>query len=101
MTTPYTSGIWKVKPGRADDFVAAWTELADWTLANVPGARWAKLLCDHDDDHRFVSLGPWENLEAIDEWRSLPGFAERVGRIRELLEGFEPATLEVVVERGG
>ena len=49
---PYTSGVWRVRPGHADDFIAAWREFDGWK--------------------------------------------ERIGRVRELLDGFEPATLELV-----
>lgn len=66
---PYTQGTWKVKPGRAADFVSAWTEFADWTMREVPGASWAKLLRATTDENRFVSFGPWQSLEAIDAWR--------------------------------
>jgi hypothetical protein len=37
MSVPYMHGIWQVKPGRADDFVAAWTEFADWTVQHADG----------------------------------------------------------------
>jgi hypothetical protein len=37
-------------------------------------------------------------LDAIERWRSQPGFMERVQRLRELLDGFEPSTLELVAE---
>ena len=100
MATPYTHGVWKVKPGRADEFVAAWTELAEWTRENVPGALWATLLRDTADENRFVSLGPWESFEAIEAWRVHEGFRERVGQVRELLESFEAQTLESVAESG-
>ena len=100
MAVPYTHGIWQVKPGRADEFVAAWTELAEWSLRDAEGAMWAKLLRDTGDEHRFVSLGPWESLAAIESWRELDGWKDRVGRIRELLVSFEPATLDLVAERG-
>jgi hypothetical protein len=38
MPVPYTQGIWQVKPGRAEDFVAAWTNFANWTARHVAGA---------------------------------------------------------------
>ena len=100
MNTPYTHGIWKVQPGRGDEFVAAWTELAEWSMREVAGSGSARLLRDLADPDRFVSFGPWESLEAIEAWRTLDGFGERVGRLRELLVSFEPSTLELVVERG-
>ena len=97
---PYTHGIWQVKPGKGDDFIAAWTEFADWTVQHAHGAGWGKLLRDLNDENRFISFGPWESLAAIEAWRSLDGFDERVSRIRDLLVGFEPASLQAVVERG-
>jgi heme-degrading monooxygenase HmoA len=100
MAVPYTQGTWQVKPGCAGEFVAGWIEFADWTSANVEGAGRGTLLRDLSDDHRFISVGPWESLEAIERWRSLPGWAERVAKLRDLLVSFEPATLELVAERG-
>jgi len=100
MGQPYTLGNWVAKPGREEEFVAAWQELADWTRGEIGENSSAKLLRDVTDPRRFVSFGPWESLEAIDAWRALPGFKEGVSRIRELLESFEPVTLEVVAEVG-
>jgi heme-degrading monooxygenase HmoA len=100
MAVPYTMGIWQVKAGRGDDFVAAWTEFAEWTTQNAEGSGKGTLLRDVGDQNRFISIGPWESRHAIDSWRTLPGWIERVGRIRDLLERFEPATLEFVIERG-
>ncbi len=99
LSTPYTCGIWMVKRDRADEFVAAWTELAEWSAATVPGARGARLLRDRNNTDRFVSLGPWDSIDAIERWRSMEGWKERVGKIRQMLSGFEALTLELVVER--
>ena len=100
MPDQYTQGVRRVKPGRTEEFIAAWTEFADWTLEHAAGVGWGKLLRDLDDAHRFVSIGSWESLPAIEAWRALAGWKDRVGRIRELLVAFESATLEPVVERG-
>jgi hypothetical protein len=86
--------------GRTDAFIAAWIEFAQWTADNVEGAGVGTLLRDTSDDHRFVSFGPWESLTAIENWRGLEGWGARVGSLRELLVSFEPATLELVAERG-
>jgi heme-degrading monooxygenase HmoA len=86
----YTCGTWTVIPGREDEFVAAWEEFAQWTSENVAGAGWATLLQDEDTPHRFLTVGPWESREAIAEWRASQGFRERIARIRELPEAFEP-----------
>ena len=98
MGQPYTHGIWTVTPGREEQFVAAWTELAEWTGRDVPGSNWAKLLRDGSAPNRFISFGPWESLDAIEGWRALAGWQQRVRRLRELLDGFEPSTLELVAE---
>jgi heme-degrading monooxygenase HmoA len=100
VSVPYTQGVWMVKPGREEEFVRAWSEFAVWTLEHAAGTGSAKLLRDLEDASRFVSIGPWESFEAIEAWRDLDGFKERVGRIRELLVRFQPSTLEVVAEYG-
>ena len=55
MDTAYTQGVWQVKPGRTDEFVAAWIEFADWTSANAEGSGSRTLVRDLAGDHRFVS----------------------------------------------
>jgi len=97
---PYTQGTWIVKPGRAIEFVNAWTEFAEWTRREAPGASWAKLLRDTTDENRFVSFGQWQSMDAINAWRGLDGWKQRFALIRELLERFDVATLEVAAERG-
>lgn len=69
-------------------------------MEHADGSGWGKLLRDTEDPTRFITFGPLRSLDAIDAWRGLEGWRERVARIQELLEGFEPSTLEVVVERG-
>lgn len=58
------------------------------------------MLLDLDDPNRFVSFGPRDSLDAIESWRSLDGRKQRVAQIREMLDGFQPTTLELVVEKG-
>jgi hypothetical protein len=36
--------------------------------------------------------------DAVKNWRAASGYHERVARMQELLEGFEPRTLHVVAE---
>jgi heme-degrading monooxygenase HmoA len=98
MSQAYTFGVWIVKPGREDDFVAGWRELAEWTAANAPGAGIGRLLQDEDQTTRFISIGPWDDTDAIAAWRSQLGFQERVGKLREMLETFTPANLQLRAE---
>jgi heme-degrading monooxygenase HmoA len=69
-------------------------------MQHVEGVGWRKLLRDTEDPTRFFKLGAWESLAAIESWRALDGWHERVVRMQELLESFEASTLEIVVERG-
>lgn len=94
---PYTHTTWRVKPGRQDDFVERWRDWADWShRQGLEGP--ALLLRDVDDPHTFVSFGPWPNLAAVRNWRTLGGYQERVARLRETIEDFQPRTLEVVAQ---
>jgi heme-degrading monooxygenase HmoA len=90
MSQLYTSGTWTVLPGREEEFVAAWSEMANWTSAEIPGCGWVTLLQHHETPNVFLSFGPWETAEAISAWRASPGFQKRIGPIRALLEDFEP-----------
>jgi heme-degrading monooxygenase HmoA len=95
---PYSYSTWRVKPGYEEDFIRRWHDLADWSAAQGL-TETPTLLRDVDDPTRFVSFGPWESIETIRRWRSAAGFHERVARLNEVLDGFEPRTLEVVTRR--
>lgn len=99
MRTPYTSTTWHVKPGRDDEFVERWAEFAEWSAQQGLAAD-AVLLRDTERENRYFSFGPWESVDAIRQWRTLEGFQERVARLSEVIEGFEPHTLELVRESG-
>ncbi len=100
MGQPYSIGVWIARPRNEAEFADAWQDFAEWSLATIKGGSWAKLLRDRDQPNRFVSVGPWDSLAAIEAWRSHPGFAERIRRIRDLIEGLEPMTLAAIVEVG-
>ena len=92
----YTVGIWIVKPGREDEFADSWREMAAWTTQSVSSAASGTLLRDRERTNRFVSFGPWASVADIEAWRAHPGFADRVGRMRDLLDEFSPMTLDDV-----
>jgi heme-degrading monooxygenase HmoA len=95
----YTLGIWTVKRGREEEFIQSWRDLATKTQSDFPGAS-ATLLRDRDNPHRFISSGPWQSLEQIEAWRASTTFKDGVGRIRELLDSFEPHTMDEAVVIG-
>lgn len=92
----YTLGVWRAKPGREADFVNAWDELARWTVESGYEST-GTLLRDRSEPGRFVSFGPWPSVDAAEEWRASDGFAERLAKLRESLESFEPGTYDVVL----
>ena len=94
----YTLTTWRVKTGMEDEFVARWSEWIDWSHLQGLGAH-AILLRDAERPGTFVSFGPWESIEAVRHWRVLPGYNQRVARLHDVLEGFEPTTLEVLARR--
>ncbi len=72
----YTSGRWRVLEDRERDFITAWRQLGEWTAANIDGSTWAKLIQSRDDPREFLSFGPWQDEEAIAQWRADPGLPE-------------------------
>ncbi|WP_231510980.1 MULTISPECIES: antibiotic biosynthesis monooxygenase family protein [unclassified Arthrobacter] len=95
----YTLGIWLVKPGRENDFVQAWRDLARKTQEDFPGAK-AVLMHDRDVPNRFISTGPWESLEQVEIWRASDAFTQGYEAMRGLLEHFQPHTLDEAASIG-
>lgn len=99
MSEVWTLARWVVKPGKEEDFCEAWRDLADWTVSEFSEAQ-GTLLRDRDEPNVFFSFGPWRDLDQAQAWRASDGFGQRVSRIRELLEGFEPHLLDPVTRAG-
>jgi len=98
MPDTYTHTTWHVKPGMEDEFVRRWSDWIDWSHLQGLGPR-ARLLRDAESSATFISFGPWMSAGAVKNWRAADGYHERVASLQEVLEGFEPRTLEVVAER--
>jgi heme-degrading monooxygenase HmoA len=94
--TVYTLGVWQVKPGREDEFVAAWHALGQWTVENDFESH-GTLLRDREDASRFVSFGPWPSVDDAARWRAHPEFRRHLSAIQDTLESFEPGTFDVVL----
>jgi heme-degrading monooxygenase HmoA len=98
MEKPYTHTTWRVRAGSEDEFVRRWSEWVDWSHREGLEAP-ALLLRDLENPQAFISFGPWANMAAVRNWRALTGYQERVARLSEVLDSFEPRTLEIVVRR--
>jgi heme-degrading monooxygenase HmoA len=101
MTELYTQGVWKPATGKEDAFVEAWTAFAGWA-SGMPGARTLRLVRDVRKWERFVSFGTWESPEAVRAWKSHPEFRERIARVLQYVDEFEPTefTLVATAARG-
>ncbi len=98
MATTYTLTSWTVKPGLDDEFVRRWADWVEWSHGQGLGAS-ARLLRDLERPGTFISFGPWASLEVVRQWRTDPGYHERVARMYEVVESFEPRTLDLAAER--
>ncbi|WP_254678921.1 hypothetical protein [Arthrobacter sp. 24S4-2] len=47
-----------------------------------------------------LSTGPWESLEQVEVWRAPDAFTQGYETMRELLEHFEPRTLDEAASIG-
>jgi len=99
MAEPYTHAIWRVKPGRADEFIAAWGELAEWARMHSPGILWGVLLRDVDDPDVFVSTGAWQDAEDIQAFSESPELRRRTEELLQLVDRFEPRRMELSAVR--
>jgi Antibiotic biosynthesis monooxygenase len=73
MTEIYTVGVWTVKAGPEEEFLAAWRATGEATIAEFPAAH-GRLLRDAGNPSRLISFGPRESLEALDAWRTSAPF---------------------------
>jgi heme-degrading monooxygenase HmoA len=93
----YTSGVWVVKAGETDAFVAAWEEFARWAKS-MQGCGTLRLTRDAEDESRFLSFAPWESFEAQRAWKENPEFRDRLMRVREHVVDFTPSTYELLAQ---
>jgi quinol monooxygenase YgiN len=96
MAAVWTHGTWTVKPGREDEFVASWRRLAEDGTTELDVPEPPTLLRDRERPNVFVSFGPWPDDAAVERFRSSAAFREGVAAMEDLLERFEPRTLDEV-----
>jgi heme-degrading monooxygenase HmoA len=92
--TVWTQGTWKIRPGREDEFVRQWRDLARLALDKFDVTTPPRFLRDRDDPSVFLSFGAWDNEETVARFREL--IAPHVAAMDELLETFETRTLDEV-----
>jgi heme-degrading monooxygenase HmoA len=88
MQTPYSSGNWIVTSGHEKEFVERWTEFLEWTRSSYAELQTAQLIQDHADPRHFISFARWDSADALNQWRSRPEFATKLGACRALCDDF-------------
>ena len=99
-TVVYTSGTWRPNAGSEDAFIAAWERFAGWA-SSMPDAGPLRLVRDISDPGRFVSFGDWDSIEAVRAWKGSPEFRERMARVLQHVDSFEPLELDLVATAAG
>lgn len=70
--------------------------MADRTRLDSPGSV-ATLLRDREQTSQFISFGPWDSIEEIEQWRASETFSAGVAKLGELLDSFVPHTMDVAI----
>jgi quinol monooxygenase YgiN len=102
MAAVWTHATWTVAPGREEEFIRLWQELAAAVKEElqVPDDREPTLLRDRERPNVFLSFGPWSGPDDVERFRGSEAFGRYVARMRELLESFDPRTLDEVSRDG-
>jgi heme-degrading monooxygenase HmoA len=93
----FTYGRFEVDPENEDAFVEAWSEFATWR-SRRPGNRSVRLMRDVRNTGRLVSVGKWDNAEAVQAFKSTGEFKEQLARVVKLAKDFEPTELVTLVK---
>ncbi|HEX6249997.1 MAG TPA: hypothetical protein VFZ56_01030 [Gemmatimonadaceae bacterium] len=98
MEQVYTLALWRVKPGREAEFIAAWRDLGEAfaRLQRPPGK--GTLVQAVSDPQLFYSFGPWQCLEDIEAMRNDMDAQRGIRRLMELCTEGQPGAFRVVAE---
>jgi len=96
----YAVGVWSVRPGNEQAFIAAWKEFSAWTAVHRSGAGYGTLLQDIGNPSRFISFGPWDDLEGVRAWRQQPEFMKALARFMDLCDEVTPGTFRLLAGEG-
>src|SRR3954447_14585275 len=100
MADVWTHTVWTVRPGREEDFVAAWREMAREVAADMRMRRPPTLLRDHDRQNVFISFAPWEDVDVATRFRSSQIFGRHVSAMGEMIQSVDAHTLDQVQHDG-
>jgi len=93
----FSVGIWRVKSGKEKDFIATFGAFAKWVFDRNLGAEEVYLLQDIEQQSRFITCGPWESIQKIEEWRKLPEFKEFFVKAKSMSDEVTPLTMKSIL----
>ena len=93
----FSVGIWLVKSGNEEKFIAMFRDFAKWVFNRNLGAGEVYLLQDIQQPGRFITCGPWENVQKIEEWRKLPEFKEFFSKAKQMCDEVTPLTMKPIL----
>jgi heme-degrading monooxygenase HmoA len=93
----FSVGIWRVKSGKEKDFIATFGAFAEWVFDRNLGAEEVYLLQDIEQPSRFITCGPWESIQKIEEWRKLPEFKEFFVKAKSMSDEVTPLTMKSIL----
>jgi heme-degrading monooxygenase HmoA len=93
----FSVSVWRVRAGSEEEFVVRWRELAALTARLMGGKKEpSRLLRDHDEPDRFISVAEWDSAIVLQAWRAGPEFRDCLQRMSKVLVDFTPMTLDDV-----
>jgi heme-degrading monooxygenase HmoA len=90
MARIWTHGVWTIKQGREEEFIAKWRGLIP--LGESLGAASPTLLRDRERPNVFRSFSPWADIDAIEAFRA--ELRPRLEEMENVLEELEMFTLD-------
>ncbi len=95
--TPYTLAMWKVRPGKAAEFEAAWKDLADiFSSLRHPPVE-GTLLRSQADPQLYYSFGPWRSDADVAAMRADAKAQAGLARLQALCDEATPGAYHVVM----
>jgi quinol monooxygenase YgiN len=90
----------KVKPGREDEFRAAWEKIAEEVRKEPDNLR-QSLLRDPDDPSGFVVTSDWKSREAFTRFERSPEQDELTAPLRDLRESGRMTVQDLLLHMEG
>lgn len=96
MSQPYTLATYRIVPGKEDDFIKTWHDLAVTFSALPEPPIWGTLIRSTRDPTLFHSFGPWDHVHHITSMRKNAKVAAAFKSIQELCVEMLPGDYELV-----